>query len=92
MPYCSFCNIEIQKGTGIAYVLRDGTTLYFCQSKCNKNYLMKREGRLQKWTSKAVIAVSEKKAVEKKESALAKEIEKKLEEKAAQKAEKEAKK
>ena len=79
--FCSFCNNEIPKGTGELYVLRDGTALPFCSSKCKVNHVdMRREGRLVKWTNKGVILSTEKKE-EKKESALAKEIEKKLEEK-----------
>ena len=81
--FCSFCNNEIAKGTGEIYVLRDGTTLNFCSSKCKINQVgLRREGRLVKWTSKGLILSSEKKG-EKKESALAKEIAKKLEEKKA---------
>ncbi len=81
--FCSFCNNEISKGTGEIFVLRDGTTLNFCSSKCRNNQTkLKREGRLVKWTNKGVILSSEKKE-EKKESALAKEIAKKMEEKKA---------
>ncbi len=81
--FCSFCNNEISKGTGETYVLRDGTALSFCSQKCRLNQMkMRREGRLVKWTNKGVILSSEKKE-EKKESALAKEIEKKMEEKKA---------
>lgn len=80
--FCSFCNNEIPKGTGELYVLRDGTTLAFCSSKCKANQVdLRREGRLVGWTNKGVILTSEKKAEEKKESALAKEIEKKMAEK-----------
>ena len=80
--FCSFCNNEIPKGTGEIYVLRDGTALSFCSSKCRLNHTkLRREGRLAKWTAKGVIVTTEKKAEEKKESALAHEIEKKLEEK-----------
>ncbi len=79
MAFCSFCNSEIPKGTGEIYVLHDGTSLNFCSSKCRSNHVnLRREGRLMKWTSKTLILSSEKKAEEKKESALAKEIEKKL--------------
>ena len=82
--FCSFCNNEIAKGTGELFVLRDGTALSFCSSKCKSNHVkLRREGRLAKWTNKGVIVTTEKKAEEKKESALAKEIEKKLEEKKA---------
>lgn len=84
MAFCSFCNNELPKGTGEIYVLRDGTALNFCSSKCKANAIgLKREGRLVGWTSKQEVLSSEKKAVEKKESAFAKEIEKKLEEKKA---------
>lgn len=87
MPYCSFSNDDIPKGTGEMYVLKDGTILYFCGSKCKNNYLkLKREGRLVKWTNKEVILSSDKKAPEKKESAFAKDIAEKLAEKAAAKA------
>jgi len=82
--FCSFCNNEIPKGTGELYVLRDGTIFSFCSTKCKANAIkMRREGRLVKWTNKGLILSTEKKAEEKKESALAKEIEKKLEEKKA---------
>jgi large subunit ribosomal protein L24e len=87
MAYCSFCNEEISKGTGETYVMKDGTLLFFCSSKCHRNALkLKREGRLVRWTSKELILSSEKKAVEKKESAFAKDIEAKLKEKEAAKA------
>ncbi|VVC02052.1 50S ribosomal protein L24e [uncultured archaeon] len=82
--FCSFCNNEIPKGTGEIYVLRDGTTLNFCSSKCKANQVeLRREGRRVGWTNKGLILSSEKKAEEKKDSALAKEIEAKLAEKKA---------
>lgn len=82
--FCSFCNNEISKGTGEIYVLRDGTTLNFCSSKCKVNQVeLHREGRRMGWTNKGLILSSEKKAEEKKESALSKEIEAKLAEKKA---------
>lgn len=75
---CSFCNNEISKGTGMMYIYKDGTTLYFCSSKCRKNLLsLGREGRLKKWTNKGII-LEVKRKVEKKESAAAKEVEEKL--------------
>lgn len=87
MAYCSFCNNEVLKGTGEIYVLKDGTTLNFCGSKCKRNsQKLKREGRLMKWTSKTLVLSTERKAPEKKESALAKDIEAKLKEKEASKA------
>lgn len=89
MAYCSFCSEEIPKGCGEMFVFKDGAMLYFCSSKCKKNSIrLKREGRLMKWTSKKVILSTEKKAPEKKESALAKEIEAKIAEKKAAEAKK----
>ena len=82
--FCSFCNNEIPKGTGELYVLKDGTALPFCSGKCKANAVeLKREGRLVKWTNKGLILSSEKKVEEKKESALAKEIDAKMAEKKA---------
>ncbi len=87
MPICSFCNNEIAKGTGFIYVFRDGKALNFCSQKCKKNSLnLHREGRLMKWTNKSLVVRTEKKAVEKKESAFAKDIEEKLKAKEAAKA------
>jgi large subunit ribosomal protein L24e len=87
--FCSFCNNEIRPGTGTLFVYKDGTSLAFCSSKCRKNLIgLGREGRLERWTSKVVALTGEKKKAEKKESALAKDIEAKLAEKAAKKEEK----
>ena len=86
MAYCTFCNNEVLKGTGEIYVLKDGTSLNFCSSKCKRNATkLKREGRLMKWTSKTLVLSSERKAPEKKESAFAKDVEAKLAEKSAAK-------
>lgn len=47
---CSFCKRDIPKGTGIMYVKRDGSILYFCSSKCRKNQLkLGRSSRKLKW-------------------------------------------
>lgn len=48
---CSFCGYEIDKGTGIMYVKKDGKVLYFCKSKCEKNMLkLGRKPLNVKWT------------------------------------------
>ncbi|MEM3512121.1 MAG: 50S ribosomal protein L24e [Candidatus Jordarchaeales archaeon] len=48
---CSFCGGEINPGTGISYVRRDGAVLRFCSSKCRKNALkLGRKPRKLKWT------------------------------------------
>ena len=49
MPLCKFCGKEIPEGKGIMFVKRDGTALYFCNSKCMKNFEM-RNPRKVKWT------------------------------------------
>lgn len=86
MPFDSFSNERIPRGKGIMYVKKDGTVLYFKNSKTMKNMLnLKRDGRKIRWTQKTLNLKTDKKVEEKKESALAKEIEKKLAEKTAAK-------
>lgn len=31
---CSYCTREIEKGTGLTYVRRNGSIRYFCSSRC----------------------------------------------------------
>ncbi|RLG87475.1 MAG: 50S ribosomal protein L24 [Thermoprotei archaeon] len=47
---CSFCGAPIELGTGIMYVRNDGTVLWFCSSKCFKNYKLKRDPKKLPWT------------------------------------------
>ena len=50
---CSFCKAEIPPGTGKMFVKRDGSVLFFCSSKCEKNMLkLGRKSRKVKWVSK----------------------------------------
>jgi large subunit ribosomal protein L24e len=52
MAKCSFCGDEIKKGSGKMFVRDNGTILYFCKSKCEKNMLkLKRDSRKFKWTT-----------------------------------------
>lgn len=52
MPRCSFCNINIEKGTGLMYVLKTGRVYNFCSKKCEKNLLkLKRKPSKFKWTN-----------------------------------------
>jgi len=49
---CSFCGKEIEPGTGKMFIKKDGSILYFCSSKCEKNML--KLGRIPKyitWTN-----------------------------------------
>ena len=50
---CSFCNLPIEPGTGKMFVRRDGTVLYFCSSKCERNMIkLGRKSRKVKWVQK----------------------------------------
>ncbi len=50
---CSFCGNNIEPGTGKMFVKKDGTVLYFCSSKCEKNSLkLKRLPRKVRWVRK----------------------------------------
>jgi len=49
---CSFCGSTIRSGTGKMFVKNDGTILYWCSSKCEKNYRLKREPEKRKWSRK----------------------------------------
>jgi len=52
---CSFCGEDIEPGTGMLFVRRDGTRLEFCSSKCRRNMLdLKRVPRRVKWTKSYV--------------------------------------
>jgi len=53
MPACSFCGVDIPKGSGRLYAKKDGTVFYFCSSKCMKNQLkLGRVGKKIKWAKK----------------------------------------
>ncbi len=50
---CSFCNKELEQGTGKMFVKADGSVFYFCTSKCEKNMLkLKRNPRKVEWVKK----------------------------------------
>jgi large subunit ribosomal protein L24e len=51
MAKCIFCGKEIEKGTGLIFVKKDGKQLKFCSTKCEKNMLkLGRKARNLKWT------------------------------------------
>jgi len=39
-------------GSGKMFVKNDGTIVFYCSSKCEKNYLMGREPKKRKWSRK----------------------------------------
>lgn len=51
---CSFCGADVEPGYGWMYVKADGTIMYFCSSKCRKNYLnLGRNPKKVGWVRKA---------------------------------------
>lgn len=50
---CAFSGEPIEPGTGVMFVKRDGTVLYFKSSKCRKNFLgLGRIPRRVRWSKK----------------------------------------
>ena len=50
MVKCSFCLGTLPEGRGKMFVKTDGKIFHFCNSKCEKNWNMKRVGKKVKWT------------------------------------------
>ncbi|MFB6218345.1 MAG: 50S ribosomal protein L24e [Halobacteriaceae archaeon] len=53
---CDYTGEDIEPGTGIMYVRRDGTVLHFKDSKAEKNYFMGREAADLEWTGAGAAA------------------------------------
>jgi large subunit ribosomal protein L24e len=50
---CAFCGHDIEAGTGISFVRRNGQLLRFCSRKCRRSLLdFNRDPRKFKWTKK----------------------------------------
>lgn len=50
---CSFCQQEIEKGTGKMFVKTDAKIFYFCSRRCEKNMLkLKRNPKKVNWIRK----------------------------------------
>ncbi len=50
MTRCSFCGNRLPEGRGKMFVKNDGKVLYFCHSKCQKNFNLGRQGKHARWT------------------------------------------
>lgn len=62
---CTFCDSQIERGTGKILVKNDGKILNFCSKKCEKNMIaLKRVPRRIKWTGLAHSEKAELKAKE----------------------------
>ncbi len=48
---CSFCAGEIEPGTGLMFVKRDGSVYHFCSGSCRKQQMvLGRVGHRVRWT------------------------------------------
>lgn len=52
MPKCSFCGEGLSEGKGKMLVRNDYRVLYFCDSKCHKNFAMGRNAKKVGWVRK----------------------------------------
>ncbi len=52
MPKCSFCGKVIPPGTGKMYVKANGKVYWFCSSKCERNFFMRRHKKKVKWVKR----------------------------------------
>nr|WP_321498640.1 50S ribosomal protein L24e [uncultured Methanolobus sp.] len=52
---CSFCGELLEPGTGKLFVKKDGSTYYFCTSKCESNFELGRLPRRTVWTEQGRI-------------------------------------
>ncbi|MEM3074728.1 MAG: 50S ribosomal protein L24e [Candidatus Pacearchaeota archaeon] len=52
MPECSFCKKQYDVPRGLTFVLSSGEILYFCSSKCRKNYKLGRTRNKVPWIRK----------------------------------------
>ncbi len=50
---CSFCGQRINPGTGLMFVRRDGSMLFFCSSKCERNHRLGRKPHRVRWTERS---------------------------------------
>ncbi len=50
---CSFCGGRIEPGTGVMFVKKDGTVLFYCSSKCERNMRLGRKPHRVKWTERS---------------------------------------
>jgi large subunit ribosomal protein L24e len=55
MTKCSFCGENMERGTGMMYVKKDGKILFFCSKKCEKHILkLERKPLTTRWTRAAI--------------------------------------
>lgn len=47
---CVFCSKSQEPGKGIIFVYSDNRVIYFCSSKCRRNFKLKRDPKKIKWS------------------------------------------
>ncbi|MEB3765346.1 MAG: 50S ribosomal protein L24e [Desulfurococcales archaeon] len=53
MRTCNYCGRVIEPGTGLMFVTRKGDVLWFCSSKCYKNFMkLRRNPNKLTWIKK----------------------------------------
>ena len=53
MAKCTFCGLNMPRGTGKMFVQKDAKILYFCSTKCEKNmFKLKRKPITTRWSSR----------------------------------------
>ena len=58
---CTFCGINIEKGTGKTYARNSGKLVYLCSTKCEKNmFKLERKPRNTYWTEEGGVKGEEK--------------------------------
>ncbi len=55
MAKCAFCQAVVKQGDGKMFVKVNGDILYFCNSKCQKNFRLGRQGKDFKWTGTSLL-------------------------------------
>ncbi len=50
---CSFCGGRVEPGRGLMLVRRDGSVLFLCSSKCERNIKLGRKPHRVKWTERS---------------------------------------
>lgn len=63
---CTYCQSDIEKGTGMMYVYRTGDVAYYCSNGCMKNHISMGRKINRKLVSTPKVAKKEAKAVAKK--------------------------
>ena len=52
MPKCTYCSDNVMHGRGKILMALDGKQIFFCSSKCEKNYNLGREAKKLGWIKK----------------------------------------